>query len=167
MLKVKSIPEKTGYYLTGFADAQSRFSVSFYRDKSWQISLSFEVIHHDKVMLALFKRHLKCGTLRSKNDEVWHYEVTNLNAINENVIPFFKRFGFLSAENKGKFSKFKQVASLLQAEVLTQEALQEILQLRRQLDQDKGEAITDSEILDAIILGKSSETTRQATVNSG
>lgn len=138
MLQVKQIPEKTGYYLAGFADAKGYFRLSLRESEQnnslpWQVLLHFEVVHSDKVMLALFKRHLKCGTLCSA-DDVWHYEVSNFNALKENVVPFFRRFNFLSAEKKGQFSKFRQIMSLLQDEPLTQNALQEILKLGSQLD---------------------------------
>lgn len=138
MLQVKQIPEKTGYYLAGFADAQGYFRLSLHKSEQndplpWQVLLHFEVVHSDKVMLALFKRHLKCGTL-CDTDDVWHYEVSNFNALGENVVPFFRRFNFLSAEKKGKFSKFRQIMSLLQNESLTQNVLQEILRLGSQLD---------------------------------
>lgn len=170
MLQVKRIPEKTGYYLAGFADAQGYFKVAFSKKAQdsdsvpWQISLHFEVVHHDKVVLALFKRHLKCGVLHDAGN-VWHYEVDNLNAIKENVIPFFKRFNFLSAEKKGKFSKFKQIVYLLQDSSLTSETLRGILELSNQLDQCTRKGITENEILQTITLGKSSETTRQAPSN--
>ena len=35
--------------------------------------------------------------MRQRKDGVWYYEVNNLTAVRENVIPFFKRFNFLSA----------------------------------------------------------------------
>lgn len=171
MLQVKRIPEKTGYYLAGFADAQGYFRVAFNKkatdDNSvpQPISLHFEIVHQDKVMLSLFKRHLKCGTLYDGGN-VWHYEVSNLNALRENVIPFFKRFNFLSAEKKGKFSKFKQIMSLmLQDDLLTPAVLREIFKLSEQLDQQTEGNITENEILQTLTLGKSSETTRQAPSN--
>jgi hypothetical protein len=49
-----------------------------------------------------------------KHDGVWYYEVNNFNAIQTNVIPFFNRFGFLSAKKKRDFSKFKKIAKLIE-----------------------------------------------------
>jgi hypothetical protein len=167
MLQVKRIPEKTGFYLTGFADAEGSFSVSFNNKKDdaipWQILLCFKVLWRDKVILALFKRHLKCGTLRSGDDDVWHYEVNNFNAIQENIIPFFRRFGFLSAKKKGEFSKFRKLAKLLQDEEhLTKEGLKKILKLRAELNEVRVEKYSDSKIFHSMPLGKSSETICQA-----
>jgi hypothetical protein len=51
---------------------------------------------------------------RKKTDGVWYYEVNNFNAIQTNVIPFFNRFGFLSAKKKRDFSKFKKIAKLIE-----------------------------------------------------
>jgi LAGLIDADG endonuclease. len=67
-LDVKRIPPRIGYYLAGFADGEGSFNVSFRRRHDykmpWKISLCFNVSQRDKVILALFKRYLKCGTLR-------------------------------------------------------------------------------------------------------
>ena len=104
MLKVDEIPNRIGYYLAGFTDEEGSFNVSFRKRKDyqmpWKISLCFNVSQRDKVILSLFKRHLKCGTLRNRDDGVWYYEVNNFNAIINHVIPFFKKFGFLSAKKK-------------------------------------------------------------------
>ena len=99
-LDVRKIPPHVGYYLAGFADGEGSFNVVF-RPRSdyrmpWKISLCFNVSQRERVILALFKRYLRCGTLRQRDDGVWYYEVNNFNAIVENVIPFFERFRFFS-----------------------------------------------------------------------
>lgn len=106
-LDVKAIPPRIGYYLAGFADGEGSFNVSF-RPRNdyaipWKVSLCFNISQKDKVILTLYKKHLKCGTLRGRPDGVWYYEVNNFRAIVENVIPFFDRFGFLSAKRKEIF----------------------------------------------------------------
>ena len=108
-VRIVRVPAEIGYYLAGFSDGEGSFNVSFRPrpDYSipWKVSLSFNVSQKDRVILALFKRHLGCGTLRSRPDGVWYFEVTNLMAIVENVIPFFERFPFLSAKKKRDFCK--------------------------------------------------------------
>src|SRR3972149_2836878 len=89
MLKVKEIPVKTGYYLAGFVDGEGSFNLSF-RPRNdyqipWKVSLCFNISQRDKVILALFKRHLKCGTLRERSDGVWYYEVNNFEALRTHV----------------------------------------------------------------------------------
>ena len=167
-LDVTKIPDQVGYYLAGFADGEGSFNLSFRkrRDYSqpWKISLCFNVSQRDKVILALYKRHLKCGTLRTRKDGVWYYEVNNYRAITENVIPFFERFGFLSAKKKRDFAKFKQIAKLMaDGEHLKREGIKRLLEIRKDMN-DGGAGrrkYSDAEIMQALAPGKSSETTRQ------
>lgn len=152
MLQIGRIPPEIGWYLAGFTDGEGSFSVSFRprHDYStpWKISLCFNISQRDKVILALFKRHLQCGTMRQRADGVWYYEVNNLTAIVENVIPFFERFGFLSAKKKRDFSKFKQLASLLQSgRQRTAEGIREVLAIRRDMNDGGKRRYSDAEIL--------------------
>lgn len=155
MLKVKRIPVSIGYYLAGFADGEGSFNVSFRRQKDyrqpWKISLCFNISQKDPVILSLFKRHLQCGTLRQRKDGVWYFEVNNLRAILENVIPFFERFGFLSAKKKRDFSKFKRIAVILsEGKHLTLEGVEEILRIRRGMNDGGKRRYSDQEILEAL-----------------
>lgn len=152
MLKVRKIEPRFGWYLAGFADGEGSFNVSFrprkdYRNP-WKVSLCFNVSQRDRVILALFKKHLECGTMRQRKDGVWYYEVNNLTGIVENVIPFFNRFGFLSAKKKRDFSKFKKLAEIMQAGGhLTREGVQAILEIRRDMNDGGKRRYSDEDIL--------------------
>ena len=169
VLDVKKVPESIGYYLAGFTDGEGSFNLSFRKRKDyvqpWKVSLCFNVSQKDKVILTLFKRYMKCGTLRSRRDGVWYFEVNNFNAITENVIPFFNKYGFLSAKKKRDFAKFKQIAVLIKGgKHLTKNGITEILEIRNSMN-DGGvgrRKYSDEEILQLFDSGKSSETTRQA-----
>lgn len=166
MLDVKKIPSKIGYYLAGFADGEGSFNVVF-RPRGdyklpWKVSLCFNISQRDKVILTQFKRYLKCGTLRRREDGVWYYEVNNLNAILENVIPFFERFRFRSAKKKRDFSKFKKIANLIKAKKhLTVEGIAQILQLREEMNDGGKRKYSTEEILKRC-RRESSEAIRQA-----
>lgn len=168
-LNVKEIPDKIGYYLAGFADGEGSFNLSFRKRKDysmpWKISLCFNVSQKDRVILSLFKRYLRCGTLRGRNDGVWYYEVNNFTAIQGNVIPFFERFGFLSAKKKRDFAKFKQIANLMAGgEHLKKNGIRQILEIRETMN-DGGAGrrkYDDAEILSLVRSEESSETIRQA-----
>lgn len=151
MLKVKEIPVEIGHYLAGFADGEGSFNVSFRRRPDyqlpWKVSLCFNISQRDRVILSLFKRHLKCGTMRQRQDGVWYYEVNNLGAIVENVIPFFRRFGFLSAKKKRDFSKFVQLAKLMQEGAhLGREGIERILEIRREMNDGGKRKYSDDQI---------------------
>ena len=152
MLKVRSIEPRIGWYLAGFADGEGSFNASFrpredYRHP-WKISLCFNVSQRERVILSLFKRHLECGTMRQRKDGVWYYEVNNLTAITENVIPFFNRFNFLSEKKKRDFSKFKELAKLIEAgEHKTRDQVERILEIRHDMNDGGKRRYSDEEIL--------------------
>jgi len=168
MLDVTRIPDRIGYYFAGFVDGEGSFHLSFRRRRDytlpWKVSLCLNVSQKDKVVLALFKRHLKCGTIRYKSDDVWMFEVNNLNAIRENVIPFFRRFGFLSAKKKRDFAIFRRMAELMNEKAhLVKPGIVELLKLRREMNDGGKRKYTEQEILEAFDAMESSETTRRTS----
>ena len=154
MLNIKQIPESIGYYFAGFVDGEGSFHLSFRRRQDykqpWKVSLCLNVSQKDKTLLALLKRHLKCGTIRYKSDDVWMYEVNNLTAINENVIPFFERFGFLSAKKKRDFAIFKKMACrMTEGDHLHKTGIVELMRLRRKMNDGGKRKYSEAEILAA------------------
>ena len=151
MLNAKQIPSDLGWYLAGFADGEGSFNVSFrpredYRCP-WKVSLCFNVSQRDPVILALFKRHMRCGTMRQREDGVWYFEVNQLSPILENVIPFFKRFHFLSAKKKRDFAKFVELAEIIRlGKHGTTEGIEEILKIRSDMNDGGKRRYTDDAI---------------------
>ena len=148
----KTVSDRIGYYLAGFADGEGSFNVSFRRRQDycspWKVSLCFNVSQRDSVILALFKKHLRCGTMRVRSDGVWYYEVNNFVALRENVIPFFKRYSFLSAKKKRDFGKFIQLAEIIDKKRhLREEGIVEILKIRREMNDGGKRKYTDEDIL--------------------
>ena len=157
-----------GYYLAGFADGEGSFNLSFrprqdYKSP-WKVSLCFNISQKDKVILALFKRYLNCGTLRSRPDGVWYYEVNNFNAIWDSVIPFFKKFNFLSAKKKRDFAKFCEIAEMIKRnEHLKENGIKKIIEIRREMNDGGKRKYSENEILSKF--QESSETIRQTSNN--
>lgn len=167
--RIARVSPEIGFYLAGFTDGEGSFNISFRPRQDypipWKISVSFNVSQKDRVILALFKRYLGCGTLRGRPDGVWYYEVTNLNAVVENVIPFFERFPFLSAKKKRDFAKFKQIVALMQKGAhLTQNGIREILEIRSDMNDGGKRRYAHADILASLV--ESSETTCQASPES-
>jgi len=152
MLDPKRVPNDIGHYLAGFADGEGSFNVSF-RPRSdyrmpWKVSLCFNISQRDEVILAKFKRYLECGTMRRRRDGVWYYEVNNLRAILENIIPFFDYYGFLSAKKQRDFAKFKKLAAILSENAeRNREWIQEILRIRSDMNDGGNRCYTDDLIL--------------------
>ena len=151
MLNVNRIRPDIGFYLAGFADGEGSFNISF-RPRSdygfpWKISLCFHISQRDRVILSLYKRYLECGTTRQRKDGVWYYEVNNHRALVENVIPFFKRFGFLSAKKKRDFQKFQALAKIIsEKKHLTEEGTQEILRIRSDMNDGGKRRYNDDDV---------------------
>ena len=168
-VRIARVPTEVGHYLAGFTDGEGSFNISFRPRQDypipWKVSVSFNVSQKDRVILALFKRYLGCGTLRGRSDGVWYYEVTNLNAVVENVIPFFERFPFLSAKKKRDFAKFKQIVALMQKGAhLTSNGIRQILEIREDMNDGGNRRHAHVDILATLV--ESSETTRQASPQS-
>jgi hypothetical protein len=163
------VPEDIGHYLTGFADGEGSFNLSFRKRKDysmpWKISLCFNVSQRERTILTFFERYLQCGSLRQRGDGVWYYEVNDFGSITEKVIPFFKRFRFLSEKKRRDFEKFVEIAGLIRGgSHLRKDGIREILRIRRSMN-DGGAGrrkYSDDEILRDIDSGTSSETIRQA-----
>lgn len=163
VFQVEKISDAIGYYFAGFVDGEGSFHLTFRKRQDyklpWKVSLCLNVSQKDKVILALLKRHLQCGEIRFKGDGVWMYEVNNLNAIRANVIPFFRRFGFLSAKKKSDFAIFQRMADLMaRGDHLTQDGIERLLKERLSMNDGGKQKYSDDEIIKAFSLLESSET---------
>ena len=161
---MKRIPFNVGHYLAGFADGEGSFNVSFRPREDyqmpWKVSLCFNISQKEKLILSVFKRYLGCGTMRQRKDGIWYFEVNNLNAITEDVIPFFKRFRFLSQKKKRDFSKFCTIAKMLkEGRQFSEKGIREILAVRKLMNDGGKRKYTEEEILKRF--KESSETIRQ------
>jgi LAGLIDADG endonuclease len=165
---VDKVPDAIGYYFAGFVDGEGSFHLTFRRRRDyklpWKVSLCLNVSQKDQVILGLLKQHLQCGEIRYKSDDVWMYEVNNLAAIRTNVIPFFNRFGFLSAKKKRDFAIFRQMADLMATGAhLSQDGIRELLKLRLTMNDGGKRKYSDDIVLSAFSVLESSETIRQTS----
>ena len=168
MLDVQKVPDSVGYYFAGFVDGEGSFNLSFRKRPDyklpWKVSLCLNVSQKDRSILEVLKNHLECGTIRYKCDGVWFFEVNNLAEIHGHVIPFFDRFGFLSAKKKRDYTLFKQMARLMATgSHLRQEGILELLRLRREMNDGGKRKYDDQAILAALNVTESSETIRQTS----
>lgn len=136
------IPPYISAYLVGFADGEGSFNVSLRKKDysvGWQVYPSFNISQRDITVLALFKRWLGCGTLRSRPDGVIYYEVTNITSLKERIVPFFQKFSFLSATKKTNFRIFRKIIKLMaDGGHLKPDGLKQILELREKLNRGHG-----------------------------
>ncbi len=166
---LRQIKPDMGNYIAGFTDGEGSFNISVkkridYKDH-WKLTASFNISQKDRVILALIKKELGCGTLRERKDGVVYYEVTNITSLKERIIPFFKRFGFLSARKKTNFSIFSTIVEKMEkGEHLTDEGFLKILELRETLNEGRGRK-RKYNLSDCISKEESSETIRKTVSN--
>jgi len=139
---IKKIPPEKGWYLAGFVDGEGSFNVSFTKKSDyrtgWQITPSFNVSQRDKTILFLLKKYLGCGRIKQRRDGLWIFVVENPRSLEERVIPFFKKYRFLSSKTKTNFSIFCRIVRLIREDKhLTEEGLEKIAKLRAKLNKGR------------------------------
>ena len=134
---INKIPRDIGYYLAGFVDGEGSFYSSIRKrddlNLGFRFSVGFNVSNRDFVLLSLLKKHLGCGTIRERPDGCFLYQVDSLSSIQINVIPFFKKFGFLSSKKKHEFSVFQEIVNLQVLGIQTKDDVERFLSLRKKL----------------------------------
>lgn len=150
---LKEIPENLGWFLVGFTEGEGSFNVSVTKREDyvhrWKVVLSFNISQKEGRILDLVKDLLKCGTIRSRKDEVYAFEVRAIDDIREKVIPFFNRFGLFSPEKRKAFGIFREIErAMTKGEHLKIKGIKKILKLRKGMNPTKRKKkYTDQEIL--------------------
>lgn len=135
--------DNINWYISGFVDGEGSFNVSL-RKKSdyllgWQPVLSFNVSQKEKTLLVLMKKYFKCGIIKQRKDGLYSYDVTNPKDINQAIIPFFKKYYFLSNNKKKNFLLFSKIAKLMfEKKHLNMVGFRKLLLLREKLNEGKG-----------------------------
>lgn len=148
------VPSTIGHYITGFVDGEGSFNISFRKRKDyvlpWKVSACFNISQKEKYILEVIQKHLGCGTLRSRQDGVWYYEVNYLDDICQKIIPFFKQFSFLSEKKRQDFATFCTIVHLLTLNKhLSREGIENICELRRTMNRGGKRKYSEKEIVEA------------------
>lgn len=129
-------------YITGFADGEGCFSVSFnYRKKlntGIEVRPSFSVSQKRFSLgsLKLVQNYFDCGGIRySSRDGTYKYEVRSLKDLSEKIIPHFKKYPLQTTKSED-FKKFTQICKMMRSSLhLNTEKLKEIIELAYQMNQ--------------------------------
>lgn len=142
-IKIRQVPSHIGWFIAGFVDGEGSFVAKVKRVNDrrlpWKIDLVFSVAQKEKPIIALIRRYIGCGRIYQRIDGAWYLEVNNLQALKENVIPFFTRFRLLSSTKKQAFSLFKRLVEMKSdGQHLESEGLRKMLAVREKLNATKG-----------------------------
>ena len=110
-----------GQYLTGYADGEGCFCVSFSRSQrhrfGWEIRPSFSVSQNgDRAeVLKLFQERFRCGNIRpDRSDKTLKYETRCIKDLVERIVPHFEHYPLLSGKRED-FLRFAQICRMMYA----------------------------------------------------
>ncbi len=153
---INQVPPAKGYYIAGFVDGEGSFYLSARKKRrndypsGWRFELHFNVSNQDLAVLEICRKYLGCGKIRESRPGFYTLEVESKKTLGAFVIPFFKRFGFLSNKKRAEFRVFQQAFDLLEEGIKTPQQLDQLLWLRQRLNQLRNTRITNT---DEMILG--------------
>lgn len=170
LIKIDSIgkiPTNLAWYFAGFIDGEGSFNISLRKKPDyklgWQPVLSFNVSQREKTVLEIMKKYFNCGIIKRRKDGLHSYDVTNPEALLRIIIPFFKKYEFLSQYKRKNFYIFeKAVKIMFEKQHLTEQGLNRLLNLREIINEGRGRTRKYTKIIvQKISKLESSETTRQ------
>ncbi len=147
--------DEIGHYLAGFVDGEGSFNVSIKkvndRKLEWRVGACFNVSQRERHILELLQRTLECGTIRRRWDGVHYFEVNSYRDLNDNVIPFFRKYPLRSPSKNETLGIFARICEMMCAgRHLTSEGVCEIVHLRNQMNNETSKRHRDDqEILDS------------------
>lgn len=114
-----SVSQNVCWYLSGYADGEGSFCVSFSPrskiQRKVEVRPSFSVSQNGdrSEVLKLFQKVLDCGTIRpDRSDKTLKIESRNLDNLIYKIIPFFRKYKLKSSKSKD-FDKFSKICSLI------------------------------------------------------
>src|SRR3989338_2643032 len=110
LAKFKGKEKALRYFLAGFADGESSFSVAIIKHPTakfgWMINPCFQVYQHEKhrEILEMFKFVFNEGSIYRKSGvhPVLNYSINSMRGIQEKVIPFFEKHPLIVKEETFK-----------------------------------------------------------------
>ena len=130
-----------GHYLSGYADGEGSFCISFsLRPKlrtSVEVRPSFSVSQNGdrQEVLYLFKEFLGCGTIRrNPSDRTFKYETRSIKDLIGRIIPHFRQYPLLSSKEKD-FEMFTKICEMInKGEHLNKVGLKKIVHYSYQMN---------------------------------
>ena len=146
------------YYLAGFADAESSFSVAIIKHPTqkfgWMINPVFQVYQHERhrEILELYKFVFRTGNVYRKSGihPVLNFSIDSRRNLLEKVIPFFDKYPLIVKEKE--FIRFKEILQAMEKkEHLTKKGFIRLVKLAYSMNQQgKGRKHTLEELLSMI-----------------
>lgn len=129
------------WFIAGLIDAEGSFGVNLIKKDSRKLGyiiityVELGMNYKDKALIYQIKETLDSGNIYyNSKDKTYKWKVSNIDQINNKIIPHFKKY-FLLTQKRADFEIFTKVVSIIKAkEHLTFEGLQEIVNLKASLN---------------------------------
>lgn len=136
------------WYLTGFSDAESSFTVTFVKNETlktgYYIQPSFQINlgKNDLALLEKIKSYFKkVGTITKSGSNSFMYRVRSLNDLNNIILPHFTEFP-LKTQKQADFKLFTLIVDLInKKEHLTFEGIRKITSIKASMNKGLTETI--------------------------
>ena len=116
-----TISKGLDWYITGFADGEGCFSVSFTKrakmNTGLEIRPSFSIGQNKRSLSVLktIQNYFGCGAIRfSRHDQTYKYEVRSIGDIRKQIIPHFQKYP-LQTSKLDDFQKFSWICDQIAA----------------------------------------------------
>lgn len=146
------------YYLAGFADGESTFSVAILKSDlqkfGWALDPCFQVYQHEKQreILDIFKSVFQAGSVYRKSGihPVLNFCIQSRRSVKEKVIPFFDKYPLIT--KKDSYEKFREIVMAMErGEHLTKGGFERLVRIAYSMNQKgKGRRRTMEEILSSL-----------------
>ena len=137
------------YWITGFADAESSFSVRIMKNKErkvgWRVLPIFSIELHkrDVLLLKQVQTFFDVGNIYERRSNVV-YSVQSFNDLSEVIIPHFNKYPLLT-QKQSDFLLFKLIVNLLNNKSQSYyEGLQEIINIRASMNKGLSKKLLES-----------------------
>jgi len=127
-------------WIVGFVDGEGCFHVSVNRHKEmtqgYQVLPEFTVVQHERDVQVLYalKAYFGCGVVRKNHGDRMAYRVRGIEHLTERIIPFFEKHK-LKTKKGVEFQKFRKILLKMKNGVhLTPEGIEEIRDLKNQMN---------------------------------
>lgn len=133
-----------GACLTGYADGEGCFCVSFNRSPrhkfGWEIRPSFSISQNgDRAeVLKLFQERFECGSIRpGRSDRTLKCETRRIEDLVERIIPHFEQYPLLAGKRED-FQRFARICRMMHADNhLTREGFERIVEIASKVNAGK------------------------------
>ena len=148
-------------YISGFVDGEGCFCVSFQPSRrhrfGWEVRPSFSVSQNaDRAeLLYVIKKVWGCGFIRpDRSDKTIKFEVRNVRALVENVLPHFQACP-LASSKQTDVERFAKICQLVyQRRHLEEEGLAQIVRIAMEMNPSGKRKYVEGDILKSLLPGE-------------